>query len=318
MHLIQNYIENVPSMISKAASIGGTGVHIFIFCSGFGLYLSWLRNPKSYKDFFLRRFLKVYIPYIIVVTVSALLPYMYSENDRIAAYLSHVFLFKMFVPRYEESFGGQLWFVSTIIQFYFIFIPLCRVRKRIINTKFVFMFGLIISFIWWVFICFMGIYNLRIFSSFFLQYFWEFVLGMCIAEYLENKNDLIFKVKYLTIVCILGIGIEGIMAFKGNIFRVFNDIPAFIGYASFAILVFKYCGNMIRNWIMIISRISYEWYLVHTVVFSTMYVLFGGQIIIAVTALIISIGIAVGYSAIIKKYTKKFVMLAQIKWNHHI
>ena len=27
-------------------------------------------------------------------------------------------LFKMFVPELESSIGGQMWFVSTIIQFY--------------------------------------------------------------------------------------------------------------------------------------------------------------------------------------------------------
>ena len=27
-------------------------------------------------------------------------------------------LFKMFVPELESSMGGQMWFVSTIIQFY--------------------------------------------------------------------------------------------------------------------------------------------------------------------------------------------------------
>ena len=34
-----------------------------------------------------------------------------------------MFLFKMFVPSLECAFGGQMWFVSTIIQFY-LFYPL--------------------------------------------------------------------------------------------------------------------------------------------------------------------------------------------------
>lgn len=30
----------------------------------------------------------------------------------------NLLLFKMFVPELESSMGGQMWFVSTIIQFY--------------------------------------------------------------------------------------------------------------------------------------------------------------------------------------------------------
>ena len=32
--------------------------------------------------------------------------------------LGNLLLFKMFVPELESSMGGQMWFVSTIIQFY--------------------------------------------------------------------------------------------------------------------------------------------------------------------------------------------------------
>lgn len=37
--------------------------------------------------------------------------------------LGSVFLYKMFVPSLEGAFGVQMWFVSTIIQFY-LFWPL--------------------------------------------------------------------------------------------------------------------------------------------------------------------------------------------------
>lgn len=46
MHLIQ-MMPNIPSILRKLSSIGGTGVHVFFLCSGFGLYLSYLHNKNK-------------------------------------------------------------------------------------------------------------------------------------------------------------------------------------------------------------------------------------------------------------------------------
>lgn len=70
MHLVQAY--PLPGFLMKATSFGGAGVHVFILCSGFGLYLSSLHKPLKYGKFLKRRFSKVYIPYVLVVLISAL------------------------------------------------------------------------------------------------------------------------------------------------------------------------------------------------------------------------------------------------------
>ncbi|HBC2778135.1 TPA: acyltransferase family protein [Enterococcus faecium] len=98
----QSYL---PAILKKAISIGDTGVHIFFFCSGFGLYLSYLKKPITLGEFLQKRFIKIYIPYIIVITVSVLLPYMTQDLNAAKVYLSHVLLFKIFLPVYEESLG---------------------------------------------------------------------------------------------------------------------------------------------------------------------------------------------------------------------
>ncbi|MCD8291265.1 MAG: acyltransferase [Prevotella sp.] len=115
MHLLQ---PSVSGLLNRALAFGGAGVHVFILCSGFGLFYSYLRKPLGYGSFLKRRFTKIYIPYILVILISALIPFYAPSPDKWGALLSHVFLFKMFVPKWESSFGGQMWFVSTIIQFY--------------------------------------------------------------------------------------------------------------------------------------------------------------------------------------------------------
>ena len=58
MYLIQSY--SLPTWAMKAISFGGAGVHVFILCSGFGLYLSYLNKPLIYKDFLRKRFGRIY------------------------------------------------------------------------------------------------------------------------------------------------------------------------------------------------------------------------------------------------------------------
>lgn len=58
MYLIQSY--SLPTWAMKAISFGVAGVHVFILCSGFGLYLSYLNKPLIYKDFLRKRFGRIY------------------------------------------------------------------------------------------------------------------------------------------------------------------------------------------------------------------------------------------------------------------
>ena len=71
MHLLLNY--NLPFWLSKASMFGGAGVHVFILVSGFGLYLSYLNNPLSYKDFLRKRFGRIYWPMAIICLITGLL-----------------------------------------------------------------------------------------------------------------------------------------------------------------------------------------------------------------------------------------------------
>ena len=115
MHLIQSY--QIPSWLDKVSSFGGAGVHVFILCSGFGLYLSYLNKPLSYRDFLHRRFGRIYWPMAVVCLATACWM-IFQEKEVLMPLLGNLFLFKMFVPGLESSMGGQMWFISTIIQFY--------------------------------------------------------------------------------------------------------------------------------------------------------------------------------------------------------
>lgn len=52
--------------------------------------------------------------------------------------LGNLFLFKMFVPELESSMGGQMWFISTIIQFYIawpLIVKLIKLNRDVLDCS---------------------------------------------------------------------------------------------------------------------------------------------------------------------------------------
>lgn len=263
MHYIQN--SELPGIINKILSIGGTGVHIFFLCSGFGLYLSYLMKPLTYGEFIKKRFFKIYVPYFIIIVISVLLPYMYSGN-RLSAFLAHAFLYKMFIPQYEESLG-PFWYISTLFQFYFIFIPLVYLKKWANSKKNFIYICFATSVLWWIVTTVLKVAEYRVWGSFFLQYIWEFAFGMIIAQTLYEKKTIKIKTIYLIFMMCFGIGIAGVLKVVGGVFESFNDFFACFGYGSFALLLFKSNFKILHQCIYYTSKLSYEIYLLHVLIF---------------------------------------------------
>lgn len=309
MHLML-CMNSLPSKIITLSAIGGTGVHVFFLCSGIGLYLSYLNKRTGYLEFLKRRFNKIYIPYIIVVFISFLLPWMYSGNDRIVALLSHVFLFKMFVPAYEQSFGTQLWFVSTIIQLYLLFIPMCNLKDKLKNNKVFFLIFMGLSIVWWIVCYVLGVTDIRVWSSFCLQYIWEFALGIIVAEKLHDGKVYRVNKIVLAIVAVVGIGLQAGLALGSGALKVFNDIPALFGYSSLAIVLMNI--RFVKKVCKFISKFSYEFFLVHMLVITTIFHFVNPQGLVSqcatgLIALLLALLVGYGYNRFVNGviYRKK-------------
>lgn len=306
MHLMM-MMSGVPSILMKMASIGGTGVHVFFLCSGIGLYMSYLRKKTNYIEFIKKRFTKIYVPYIIIVLVSFFAPWMY-RSDRIYALLSHVFLYKMFIPKYEESFGVHFWFISTIIQFYLVFIPMCRIKEKVKNNIVFIVIFSVISISWWIFCFLYGVTDLRVWNSFFLQYIWEFAIGMVIAD--EVYHGRVFRINGVILFAfmVVGIGLQAVMAAKSETLKIFNDPFGLIGYTSLALLVMMI--PVIKQCALWLSRISYEYFLVHILVFTPIIHMVKDQNLIiqcmvGVIAICVAMAIAYFYNKLIQMINAK-------------
>ena len=303
MHLL-GFITELPKIILTMSSIGGTGAHVFFLCSVIGLDTSYLKHKQSYFEFLKKRFFKIYIPYIIIILMAFFTPWLYYGDNRLTALLSHIFLFKMFSPMYEVSFGVPFWFISTIFQFYILFIPMCWIKDKLKNNKIFFLIFLGLSVIWWIFCYCFGISEIRCWGSFCLQYIWEFALGFILAEYFFYNKKIIINNFVLIVFAILGIGLQTVLALCSDVLKGFNDIPALIGYTSLALLL----GNIsfINKLFQKLSSFSYEFYLIHTLVFAAIFHLLQPeglliQCFVSVGAMIIALGTSYFYNRVIKK-----------------
>jgi peptidoglycan/LPS O-acetylase OafA/YrhL len=257
---------SLPPILARMIDFGGTGVHTFIFVSGFGLYLSHLRKPLSFPQFLKKRFTKIYIPYIIIVSASALLSFLVPIYTNSAyAFFGHVFLYKMFDDEIMSSYGYQLWFISTIIQLYLVFPILVWVKQRLGGWTFV-LIGLAISISWGVFVVATRRAGMRIYNGAFFLYLWEFMLGMVLAERYFVKGYEFWKMKivYLVLLSVVGIGGYIMLALLfGPYGRLLNDVPALIGYTCLSLLLYRCSIRWLDSFVLFTARISYPLYLVH-------------------------------------------------------
>lgn len=299
MHLVG--MLGISGIWEKAAAFGGAGVHVFILCSGFGLYLSYLRKPLGYIPFLKKRFTRIYMPMAVLCVATAVWMACMGREWFIPLW-GNLLLFKMFVPELESSMGGQMWFVSTIIQFYLAW-PLI---VKLFNTWGGVKLALIISLLWSTTVGLLGYAEERVWNSFFLQYLWEFCLGMKMAEiYHDNPKALeVPRWKYLLTLCVAGVGLTGIMGFAGWPWKLYNDIPSLMGYMSLALIIYKVGIKPLNRLLEWTNRFSYEWYLVHMLVFDIIFYCIGYNVPIAVVfvlCLLLSYSTAIAYSRIWSK-----------------
>jgi peptidoglycan/LPS O-acetylase OafA/YrhL len=267
--VIYHFTMDMPlaGRILKVLSLGGGGVHLFIFASGFGLASSRYLDFKTYIN---KRFSKVYLPYLIAVTLIFVLnSFLHLYTQGFDAYLSHVLLYKMFFDEYVGSFGYQLWFISTIIQFYLVFPTLSKLVSKY-PWKSVLGISVAISIVYAISIALLGYGQSRVVNSFFIQYLWEFVLGMVIAREGFMNKILRFKpIVFLVLAIVSYAFMGGLVYFLGPIGKNLNDIFSFLGYLSISIFVFKVSVYVkpLYNAILAVEPISYSLFLTHYLVY---------------------------------------------------
>ena len=120
-HYFEHAIEDSPMRIVQLAGkgynllIGSTGVEIFLFLSGMGLYFSMTRTPDIQK-FYQKRFQRILIPYLIWGGIFWLWKDILLRHESVGTFLLDYSTLSLWT-----SGNKNLWYVSFILVMYLLF-----------------------------------------------------------------------------------------------------------------------------------------------------------------------------------------------------
>lgn len=263
--------QSVVGSWSKLLVFGAAGVHLFMFLAGFGLMLS--RYSMTASVFYRRRFVRILVPYYLFVTFAMLvnLVHAYYPGTTWYAYFGHIFWYKMFDARIIYSLGGQLWFVSAILALYLAYPLLAAEMRRFGPARF--LAGAIgISAAYWVGVTLAHVNLNPVFSRFFLQFLWEFCLGMVLADVYKRTGHLEWErpIWVLWVAFAIGYAALAFVTFRGGRVAItFDDVPSLVGFSAMTALAYRIARRaavpVLRSMIAV-GGVSFELYLVHMLV----------------------------------------------------
>lgn len=220
--------------------LGGFGVAIFLFCSGYGLTIS-AKNGGGVKNYWFKKIINVYLPFFIIECITS-----FIFKRSFLAFILDITFIKMSHP---YGWYMQYLFVCYLI-FYLIFV-------LIKNEKFQNIVFIIL-----------GLVSFFIFPNLQAEQALSFVLGIIAARYIDantiNKNKLILIGSCLIVLGIIFLAIKQIpyCRMANHYVITFLNLSLKLSLAMGVILISFIIGKYIK-FLLPIGKISYELYLVH-------------------------------------------------------
>lgn len=242
------YNQFAFGMFSPLVQIGDSGVDIFLFLSGFGLYFSYSKKCNV-REFYLKRLLRLLPSVIILILSFAIIDGCLNINNGFREIVSPSYWF--------FSIYSKNWFIGAILLFYiaYPFIYNCLSKKLILT--------IIVSFIVVIIgIVVIDLFDIRILKQL-VVYFARipiFVLGSVFA-----KNVHLFSHKY-TILLLFLMVLPLLYILPKSFQRL---LYCFVALAAVTYLpyIFKILPLWINTYLKMIGKASLEFYLIHIYLF---------------------------------------------------
>lgn len=291
--------------------IGGIGVTLFLFLSGYGLFTSYEKNMYRYgikldvKDYWKKKFTKIILPFWIVEISGLLL---------IGKFNFYTVIKDLLFLNPATSYG---WYMQYLIICYFIFWLVIQV-KELMDLRSIYVFYFLIgSFIIWFVIDSLFFANpdmpfLR------ARQMLAFPLGVGLSYYLRRrekinyflKNNIKIQIVYSLLGIILGMlitlvtqldMIKSLPYLESNIISLFTVLPMGLSIIVITNLFQKVFKN---SFLFVVGTVSYEIYLVHAFTLNIIDGTFIGLAIFLLATIV-----AVSFLFFIQKVVKKRLLL---------
>lgn len=289
-HILEKY--NWPNFLYNIHSFGYIEVAIFFLFSGYGLKYSYNINSDYIKNFVSRRFVKIYIPYLICSLVCYVLKVIIIGGEN---YWNIIELLKIIIG------VNAIWFVKALIIFYVAFWIIYRFFPQKGNL-FMGIFTLC-----YILICYINNMDKTWYGS--VIPFW---IGIFIADNINKIKSKHVEKKYIIVIAMISLVLEVLyQTFKENIFwgSLITRNMLCITIVIFFLLVTMWLkvDNKITQFI---GTISYEFFLVHFTIIALVKVIFASYsldvqaILVFILTLIVAIALNKINELILKKIVK--------------
>lgn len=104
-------------------NFGWAGVSVFFVVSGFCIHLSFRRNP-NWRDFTIRRFFRIYPPYLFALLLFALFwpwTHIHWGLESVIQLASHLTLLHDYSDKTWYWFNGSFWSIAVEVQLYLLY-----------------------------------------------------------------------------------------------------------------------------------------------------------------------------------------------------
>ena len=260
--------SSINRFVYGASALGLSGVPLFFVISGFCIHFSVLRRRQAFqaKDFYWRRFLRIYPAYFAALAVFSLLGAFKILNSlNLKMFLAHLFLVhNLFNHQILYSINAAFWSLAVECQFYLVY-PLLLCVPRSWGLKACLFFALLIVLFEQVFSSLSPAFTHFTQDQFCigttLGTWCTWILGACLAE-AYVRRECFFRQRVLWIIASLALFIVGrsfpfIFEFRFLLDALFCAVLLEIYLASRQPL------NLLERLLVPVGLVSYSIYLWH-------------------------------------------------------
>lgn len=244
--------------------LAGVGVNLFLFLSGYGLTFSELHKGNGIIGFYIKRLLRLFIPFWIVLLVLFLLDYFLLGGSYSKEYIVKAILGIFTRADIPTDINSPLWYFSFIL-FYYLFFPL------VFSKRYTWATALVLYAAVWLVVKM----DLPFFADvmrFYQVHMLAFPLGILAAAYLQKPKSILFEIqkiysrfeRYLYHILIIGLSILiGYLAIHSNVGALPHIEEATSLFTMFVIIALFIVKKREFKVFSLFGFFSYEIYLFH-------------------------------------------------------
>jgi peptidoglycan/LPS O-acetylase OafA/YrhL len=179
---------------------GWAGVELFLVISGFLIHLIYLRSRDNFrfKDFYRRRFWRIYPPYLIVLVALFLI-----QGNTTTDLLWHLMMVHNLYDPAHFSINGSFWSIALEVQLYAIY-PLVILASAKMGMKRTFALALSINILLTILGIFVPSLNDTFwFGTFLFKLWYVWVAGALVAEMFHDGKPLFKKPMLVAIIAFI-------------------------------------------------------------------------------------------------------------------